>query len=84
MGPDLWDASRPTPKPNLATSLDRPIVIYDIGSQGETLYPPIKVVEGAGKERPLNEQERVYQERRMPLRSLPYQLQRIRRKPDLR
>ena len=66
VGPDLWDASRPNPKPNLATSLDRPIVVYDIGSQGETLHPPIKVVEGAGNERPLNEQERVYQERRMP------------------
>jgi hypothetical protein len=37
-------------------------VVYDIdAATGETRYPALKVVEVDGKERPLNEQEEVFQ-----------------------
>lgn len=61
VGPDLWDTSRPVPEPNVTSALDRPIVVYDIDASGQTVYPPTKVVEPDGKERPLNRQESTFQ-----------------------
>ena len=50
------------PPPNVTSVLDRPIVVYDIDAiTGETRYPALKVVEVDGKERPLNDQEEVFQ-----------------------
>ncbi|KAG1656822.1 hypothetical protein FOA52_008456 [Chlamydomonas sp. UWO 241] len=82
-GPDLWDTSRPQPAPNITSSLDAPLVVYDIGPDGNTLYPPVKVVQPDGSTRPLDAQEKVFQSRRRPPAAVAYQLQRVRRKPEL-
>ncbi|KAG2486199.1 hypothetical protein HYH03_015161 [Edaphochlamys debaryana] len=71
---------------NLASALQRPVVVYGIGPDGATQYPPLHVAaaEGGGaRQRPLNEQEQVFQERRLPRLRLPYHMDRIRRKPEL-
>ncbi|GIL49442.1 hypothetical protein Vafri_5773 [Volvox africanus] len=68
---------------NLRTELVRPVVVYGIGSDGTTQYPPLYVATGDGKRRPLNEQEKVFQERRAVQERLPYYMARIRRMPEL-
>lgn len=85
-GAELWDPSKPEPGPNVTSSLDRPIVVYEIDpSTGTTLYPPLKVVEVDGRQRPLNVDEKVYQERRRPsMKGLSYMIQRLKRKPELK
>ena len=86
VGGKLWDPSKPTPGPNVTCSLDHPIVVYEIDpSTGTTIYPPVKVVEADGKARPLNMEEKVYQERRRPMTGrLSYLIQRLKRKPELK
>ena len=50
------------PPPNVTSALDRPIVVYDIdATSGVTRYPALKVIEADGKERQLNEQEKIFQ-----------------------
>ena len=44
---------------NLRTELTRPVVVYGIGPDGATQYPPADVAAGDGAKRPLNEQEKV-------------------------
>ncbi|GAX83368.1 hypothetical protein CEUSTIGMA_g10793.t1 [Chlamydomonas eustigma] len=83
VGQDLWDPSKPVPLPNAESKLDLPVVVYEIDQAGKTLLPALKVVEVDGSSRSLNQQELVFQERRRPLRSIPYLLQRIKRKPEL-
>eukprot|EP00198_Chlamydomonas_reinhardtii_P007297 XP_001696633.1 predicted protein [Chlamydomonas reinhardtii] len=68
---------------NLRTELTRPVVVYGIGPDGATQYPPVYVAAGDGAKRPLNEQEKVYQERRLPGPRLPYHMGRIRTLPEL-
>lgn len=47
------------------------------------VYPPLFVVERDGKQRPLNQQEKVWQERRKAVPPLPYMMTRVNRKPEL-
>ncbi|GIL73658.1 hypothetical protein Vretimale_5458 [Volvox reticuliferus] len=68
---------------NLRTELERPVVVYGIGPDGTTQYPPLYVATGDGKKRPLNMQEKVFQERRAVQERLPYYMARIRRMPEL-
>ncbi len=44
---------------NLRTELVRPVVVYGIGPDGTTQYPPLYVATPNGGRRPLNEQEQV-------------------------
>ncbi|KXZ45193.1 hypothetical protein GPECTOR_57g483 [Gonium pectorale] len=75
--------NRPAWPTNLRAEVARPVVVYDIAPDGTTLYPPLYVATGGGGRRPLNEQEQVLQERRLPRPRLPYHLIRPRRKPEL-
>ncbi|GLC64860.1 hypothetical protein PLESTF_000215100 [Pleodorina starrii] len=68
---------------NLRTELTRPVVVYGINADGTTQYPPLYVATGDGRTRPLNEQEKVFQERREIRPRLPYYMGRIRRMPEL-
>ncbi|KAG2429292.1 hypothetical protein HXX76_011060 [Chlamydomonas incerta] len=68
---------------NLRSELSRPVVVYGIGADGATQYPPLYVAAGDGAKRPLNEQEKVHQERRLPGPRLPYFMGRIRTLPEL-
>ncbi|KAG2437603.1 hypothetical protein HYH02_011243 [Chlamydomonas schloesseri] len=70
---------------NLRSELVRPVVVYGIGPEGATQYPPLYVAagDGSGSKRPLNEQEKVYQERRLPGPRLPYYMGRIRTLPEI-
>ncbi|GLC34890.1 hypothetical protein PLESTM_000250800 [Pleodorina starrii] len=68
---------------NLRTELTRPVVLYGINADGTTQYPPLYVATGDGRTRPLNEQEKVFQERREIRPRLPYYMGRIRRMPEL-
>ncbi|EFJ42573.1 hypothetical protein VOLCADRAFT_107208 [Volvox carteri f. nagariensis] len=68
---------------NLRTELTQPVVVYGIGPDGTTKYPPLYVATGDGKRRPLNDQEKVFQERRTVRERLPYYMGRIRRMPEL-
>mmetsp|Transcript_4230 Transcript_4230/g.11398 ORF Transcript_4230/g.11398 Transcript_4230/m.11398 type:complete len:270 (-) Transcript_4230:194-1003(-) len=90
-GDGLRDASMPRTPSNLASSLDEaPMVVYDITREGQTVHPPLYVLDKDGR-RPLNEQENVFQERRLrdvqadqfPWLRPHYTMRRIRRKPEL-
>ncbi|KAF5830523.1 hypothetical protein DUNSADRAFT_14393 [Dunaliella salina] len=90
-GDGLRDVSMPRSPPNLASSLDEaPMVVYDITREGQTVHPPLYVLDQGGR-RPLNEQELVFQERRLrdvqadqfPWLRPHYTMRRIKRKPEL-
>jgi len=83
VGEKLWDPSLPARAPNMGSRLEAPLVVYSIGEDGTTQYPPLYVAEQDGTKRALNEQERVYQDRRRQRKLIAYQLQRIRRKPEI-
>ncbi|GFR43188.1 hypothetical protein Agub_g4180 [Astrephomene gubernaculifera] len=77
------EAGRPAWPANLNSVLERPVVVYDIAEDGATKYPPLYVAMPDGQKRPLNEQEQVFQERRVPRERLPYYVSRANRLAEL-
>eukprot|EP00798_Chlamydomonas_sp_ICE-L_P000059 gene59-12878_t len=77
-GEELRDASKRALWANLDSSIARnSMVVYDINEAGQTVYPPRLVVDTKGRQRPLNEQEKVFQERRKATKPVAYQMQRM-------
>ncbi|KAL6759912.1 hypothetical protein V8C86DRAFT_1198199 [Haematococcus lacustris] len=88
-GEGVRDATSLRTAPNLESDwLHAPMVVYDITTYGKTVYPPKYVVNQRGAQRPLTEQESVWQERRVgggndPTLRVHYTMRRLKQKFEL-
>jgi hypothetical protein len=79
VGEKVWDQSHPPRPANEWGSLHLPCVVYSIASDAKTGPKALFVVEPNGSQRPLNDNERVFQDRRKTRRKLAYHFKRIER-----